>query len=118
MRNLLFILFFALLGGFFNGLLGTGGGILLIFLLGHLPSLDKQQVFATTVFCIFLMSLLTAILYYQEGMIDLAFSARTFVPAAIGGALGALLLDKIKPTLLRKLFAVMVLYSGFRMVFR
>jgi len=117
-RNLLFILFFALLGGFFNGLLGTGGGILLIFLLGCLPNLNKQEVFATTVFCIFLMSILTAVLYYKEGMIDLAFSSSTFVPAAIGGALGALLLGKIKPTLLKKLFAAMVLYSGFRMVFR
>ncbi len=116
MRNLLFILFFALLGGFFNGLLGTGGGIVLVFLLSRIPSLSKTEVFATTVFCIFLMSLLTAVLYFKEGMIDLSFSSQVFVPAAVGGAAGALLLGKIKPSLLQKLFACMVLYSGIRMV--
>lgn len=105
------------MAGTVNGLLGTGGGIILIFMLSSLDAGEKRDIFATTVLCILLLSIVTAFIYSRKGLIDFAFSFSLLVPALAGGAVGALLLDKINLNFLRKIFAAMVIYCGFSMVF-
>ncbi|MBQ9745465.1 MAG: TSUP family transporter [Clostridia bacterium] len=113
-------LLFLLLGGFaagvVNGVFGTGGGIIAVFVFSNIPFFAgvfaKKDVFAMTLFVCFIMSLSSAVLYLGAGNASAGTSLPFLLPAAAGGALGALLLDKIKTSLLSKIFAALVIYAG------
>ena len=108
--------------GFLNGLLGAGGGILLMYIFSFLnPDRSPEGVrdnFAVTVAAVLPVTLFSAYLYTQDGRVDLASVSPLILPALLGGITGALLLDRLPTGLLKKIFALLVVYSGFRMLFR
>lgn len=106
--------------GLVNGLLGTGGGILLLFALRRYAK--AQDAFASALMCILPLSALSAVLYYFGGTLpsDVLFSADILpylLGAIPGGLLGAYLLDRMKLTAIQLLFAALLLFSGWRMAF-
>ena len=107
---------FSLLAGAINGFLGTGGGIVLVYALGAINDNDKKDNFATTLCAIIPMSLVSLISYGNSGNIDTSLVKTLIFPAVIGGALGALLTDKIRTKYLSLFFALLVMYSGICMV--
>ena len=109
---------FSLLAGAINGFLGTGGGIVLVYALGAITDNDKKDNFATTLCAIIPMSLVSLISYGNSGNIDTSLVKTLIFPAVIGGALGALLTDKIRTKYLSLFFALLVMYSGICMVVR
>ncbi len=108
--------------GFLNGLLGAGGGILLVYALSAInPDKSPEGVrdnFAATIAAVLPVTLLSAILYAADGRMDFASVTPLIVPALLGGTAGAWLLGRINTNLLKKLFAVLVIYSGIRMLLR
>ena len=111
-----FLLVCGFLSGTVNGLFGTGGGIIAVFALSHVPffqnCLSPKEVFATTLFSAFIMSLSSVFIYARNGGVDFS-AALPYLPAALaGGCAGAFLLDKIKTGVLSKIFALLVLYAG------
>ncbi len=118
--ELLLIVLGGACSGFINGMLGTGGGIVLVFLLGYLLT-DKRgysprDVFATVIATVIPMSLVSAYIYLKDGSVTFADASPYIVPGILGGVAGAYLLDKINLKLLKKLFAVMVIYAGVKFV--
>ena len=109
---------FSHLAGAINGFLGTGGGIVLVYALGAITDNDKKDNFATTLCAIIPMSLVSLISYGNSGNIDTSLVKTLIFPAVIGGALGALLTDKIRTKYLSLFFALLVMYSGICMVVR
>ena len=109
---------FSLLAGAINGFLGTGGGIVLVYALGAITDNDKKDNFAITLCAIIPMSLVSLISYGNSGNIDTSLVKTLIFPAVIGGALGALLTDKIRTKYLSLFFALLVMYSGICMVVR
>ncbi len=118
-----------LFAGFLNGLLGAAGGVLLVILLPLMPPLPAgkkklplppptgKNVFVTGLFVMLPVTLVSAVLYFLRGMTpSLSLAAWIALPAAAGGLIGALLLRKIPRRALRKIFAVLVLLAGIRMV--
>ena len=103
---------FSLLAGAINGFLGTGGGIVLVYALGAITDNDKKDNFAITLCAIIPMSLVSLISYGNSGNIDTSLVKTLIFPAVIGGALGALLTDKIRTKYLSLFFALLVMYSG------
>lgn len=112
------LVLFSLLAGAINGFLGTGGGIVLVYALGAITDNDKKDNFATTLCAIIPMSLVSLISYGNSGNIDTSLVKTLIFPAVIGGALGALLTDKIRTKYLSLFFALLVMYSGICMVVR
>lgn len=113
-------LFLALCGtiaGFLNGLLGTGGGIAIIYTLNRLfPEEDPKDNFATSVSAMLPMSVVSAGSYLSAGSFVLG-DALVYIPSAVvGGVLGALFLCRIKTGLLKKIFACVVIYAGVNMM--
>ncbi len=108
--------------GFLNGLLGAGGGILLVYALTAMnPDRTPDGVrdnFAATVAAVLPITLLSAILYARDGRMDFAAVTPLVLPALIGGAAGAFLLDRINTAFLKKLFSLLVIWSGLYMLFR
>lgn len=114
-----------LAAGFINGMLGTGGGIILVFLLGYLmrrdPTLKNiystRDVFATVILAILPMSFVSAWFYIKDGSVNINDALVYILPGIAGGIAGAYLLDKINVKFLKKLFAAMVIYAGVKMMF-
>lgn len=109
------ISFFA---GGVNGFLGTGAGIVLVYLLTYLNrgKSETKNNFAMTIALVIPMSAISLYFYIRGENVDYELIRISVIPAMLGGILGAYLMDKINRRLLSLIFAVLVIYSGFRMV--
>ena len=107
-------------GGILNGLIGTGAGIVYVFLFSLLYANDekkeKKDVFASCLISTLPVSLISSFIYaksYFSINKDMLF----LIPsAALGGVCGAYFLSRIKNKLLVKIFAVLTGISGVIMI--
>lgn len=99
----------SLFAGILNGFLGTGGGVPLYF---ALAKEGGKSAYATASVGVLLLSLQTLFLY--RGAAVLPESVSPFLPflAIAGGALGTVLLGRVKLFTLRLIFALLLLASG------
>ena len=112
--------------GIINGFLGSGGGIILIFAMSALSarifpeskseSEQTKTLFATAVASILPMSVVSVVFYLLRGSFACGESLVFLIPAAAGGLAGALLMEKISPSLLRIIFAGLMIWAGIRMI--
>ena len=111
-----FLALSSLAAGFLNGLLGTGGGMILIFSLSRLlsPSREKE-VFVLGSVGVFSFSLISALFYGAGRSLDPVRLPTFAVAGVFGGIAGAFLLDRIGVFWLRKIFALLLLYSGLKL---
>ncbi len=126
------VFFLLMLGagaGFINGLLGAGGGILLVYVLrGYVnrrypknsDTLAKahRDIYANALAVMLPVSVFSALHYVLSGTLKTASFSFVILPSVAGGILGGWLLDKLKLSWLRRLFALLVLCSGVLMVLR
>jgi uncharacterized membrane protein YfcA len=126
------VLFLAGLGaaaGFINGLLGTGGGILLVLAFGRAASrgadnravslpMTKRDCYANALCVMLPISLFSALRYIAAGTVNPAAFSPFIPPSILGGILGGVLLDRLKVSWLRMLFSLLIVISGVFMIFR
>lgn len=110
------------LAGVLNGLFGTGGGIIIVYLLSRLYAgsheYHTKDIFAMTVGSVLIMSASSLFIYMRSGELSLSETANYLIPAAAGGVIGAFLLDKTNAAIMKKIFAVLVIYAGITLMFR
>ncbi len=114
------LLMIGLLAGFTNGLLGAGGGILIVFGMTPLLASDREgqrDVFANALAVMMPVSIVSVVSYLLAGRFDDSPFAVYLLPAVAGGLLGGFLLDRLKLPLLKRLFALIVIWSGLYMLF-
>lgn len=119
-RRVLFAFLFVLLsffGGALNGFLGTGGGILILFMLNRLTKNEKRDNFVTCALSIIPISLVGSFAYFRAGSVDFSTLQTSYLPAITGGILGAFLFEKLKVKYLNLIFGALVIYSGVSMLF-
>lgn len=105
------------LAGFVNGLLGTGGGIFIIFFLGKLyKDSDPKDNFASAIVSILPMSVISAGFYLTKNSFEPKEVYPYILPAIIGGVTGAFLLCKIKTEWLKGVFALLLVIAGTNMI--
>ena len=105
------------LAGFINGLLGTGGGIILIFALNkYLKKVDSKDVFVLTLTVTVALSIVSAAVYYLKGGLVIKDGLQYGVFAIPGGIAGAYLLDKLKANTVKKAFGLLVIWAGLNMI--
>ncbi len=126
------VLFFLSLGGIagvLNGLLGTGGGIILVLVLsrkvkqaspffGQEAGLTPRDIYANALSVMLPISVLTAFRYASGNALNIASFAPLILPSVIGGLFGGFLLDRLKLSLLKALFSALLLVSGILMIVR
>lgn len=119
-KNLSFALFCILsfVAGGINGFLGTGGGIIFIFMLSFLTNNESKDNYATSLCATFIISSIGIISYIKNSCIDFSIIGQVTLPAILGGILGALVVDKIKVKYLNMIFAFLIIYSGFSLLTR
>ncbi len=108
------------LGGFINGLLGAGSGIIFIFVLSFLFSgegeKDERDIFSLSLGAVFFVTLFSVFFYAIDGKVDFAAASSYIMPAIAGGLAGAFLLGKINTLLLKVIFSAIVIFSGLSML--
>ena len=115
---LLLFCLLAFVGGGLNGFVGTGGGIVFIFALSLLTNNEKKDNYVTTLFSIIPISLIGSLPYFSGGSVDISILRSAYLPAILGGVLGALLVDKLRVRWLNLFFGVLVIYSGINLLTR
>ncbi len=105
--------------GFCNALIGAGGGVILSFVLLKLFSdsfYDKRNIYVNSQAAMIPGCALSCLLYCIQGKLDVQGFSLLAIPAAIGGMTGALLLPKINAKWIKLAFALLVIWSGVRMM--
>jgi uncharacterized membrane protein YfcA len=119
--DLQYLLIVALIGiaaGMLSGLLGLGGAIIiipaLIFFLGY----SQQTAQGTALIMMVLpVGVLAAYQYYKAGYVEIKTALIMAVFFFIGGYFGARFATEIPQSLLKKLFAIMLIILAIKMLF-
>ena len=106
------------IAGGVNGFLGTGGGIIFVYMLNAMTKNEKKDTFASTLCAVIPISIVSAIAYGKSGNIDTSLIKTLFLPTALGGLAGAFLADKIKTKYFNMCFCLLTIYSGICMVIK
>jgi len=116
MIKVFLLLLSGITAGFINGLLGTGGGIILIFALEMLLGKNtSKEVFTLSLSVTLFLSVLSCFLYYKSGNLDIKAATAYIIPALIGGSAGAVLAKKLKPDFMKKIFGIVCIIGGMNM---
>lgn len=120
-KNMIIIFFTSLCGGFLNGFLGASGGILLGLVLtkilsGENGECDRRDIYANIQIAMICVSLVSLAVYSSRGNSGLSQSTWIILPAVAGGVAGSLILRKITSKTVGKIFALLTIYSGIRMI--
>lgn len=118
--SLCFLLMTGAAAGFCNGFLGAGGGIILLFALKKLnpqkgASAERDN-FASVVAAVLPLCVVSAITYSGSGNFPADMFAALVLPAAAGGVLGAFLTDRLNTSVLKGIFAVILIVAGISMI--
>ena len=109
--------FLSLVSGLFNSLFGAGGGILTVAYMKR-KDLSQKSAQATALCATYVMSAVSCIYYFFNGYLDIN-KAVIYLPfGIIGSIIGSILLSKIPDKILRKLFAVFIIWAGARMILK
>lgn len=101
--------------GFINALFGAGGGMIAVPMLKNLGASQKNA--QATALCIILpLSIVTCVIYMLNGYVTLNDATPYIIPGFFGAIIGSCLLSKISNSILKKIFAVFMLWAGIRMI--
>ena len=106
-----------LLIGTVNGLMGAGGGILAVPLLKKC-GMEQKDAHVNAVAVILPICVMSAGLYLYKGNVTFK-DALPFIPSGIvGSLLGTVIIKKISPIYLKRIFAVIMVYSGILLILK
>ena len=116
-ETVILLLVVGLLAGVLSGLVGVGGGIIivpsLVFFLGY----SQHQAQGTSLGLLLLpIGILAVINYYNKGYIDIRVVAIMSIAFVIGGWFGSKLSLSLPQETVKKIFAVVLFYTAFRMI--
>jgi uncharacterized membrane protein YfcA len=104
-----------------NGLLGSGGGIPVVFFLSwslEETLQDRRDLYANALCVMLPISIVSCIQYARVGNLQVDGFGAYAIPAVIGGIVGGILLGRLRASVLQKLFGALVIYSGILLVIR
>jgi uncharacterized membrane protein YfcA len=103
--------------GFFSGLFGVGGGIVLVPLLVAVLHFAQRRASGTSLAAVLPTAIAGMIAYASHGSVDWLAGALMAAGAVAGSLLGTWLLHRIHPTILRWMFVVFLALVAIRMLF-
>jgi len=119
LKKEIFILFFiGSLAGLLNGVLGIGGGIViipaLVLILNYSQYLAQGTSLALMLPPVFIAA---AYNFYQAGFVDLTVALLLIPPFLLGSYLGAKISLKLPEITLKKIFGILMIITGLKMIF-
>lgn len=106
------------LAGVASGLLGIGGGVLKVPVMNELMNVPIKAAVATSKFMIGVTASTAALLYFVSGLVDPVLVAPLVVGVMVGATIGTIVMNRIRPTKLKALFGLLLLYFAYLMLAR
>ena len=103
--------------GIANGLFGSGGGMILVPVFASMHKDEEKKAFATSVFCVLFLSIYSIILYSRTQSIGISELLPYLLGGAAGGAVGGILFKRLSVTVVRRIFALFILWAALRAIF-
>jgi uncharacterized membrane protein YfcA len=117
-QTIVLLVVVGLLAGILSGLVGLGGGVIIVPALVFLLGFSQHQATGTSLGILLLPAGIFAVInYYQKGLIDVRVVLLIFVGFLAGGWLGSKISLSINETLLKKIFAVVLLLIAGKVLF-
>ena len=111
------ILLIGLFAGILSGLVGVGGGLIIVPALIFFLGFNQHQAQGTSLGLLLLpVGILAVINYYQKGNVDLKVIGIMSVAFIIGGYLGSKLALRLPADTVKKIFAVFLFYTAFKLL--
>ncbi|MGP8214933.1 MAG: TSUP family transporter [Bacteroidia bacterium] len=119
--NMLIMLGLLLLGiiaGYFSGLVGIGGGVIIVPALVLLFGFSEHSAQGTTLALLIPPIGIFAVLsYYQKGFVDVKTAIIICLGFLIGGYIGGKVAVGLSGETLKKVFGITIILIGFKMLF-
>ena len=104
------------LAGLANGLFGAGGGLFIVPLFIHWCKIEERNAFASSVAIILPISIVSAFIYFKHGYLNIISALPYSIGGAWGGFISGHFFKNINMLWLRRIFAIFILYGGFRAI--
>ena len=117
LQIILTLIIIGLAAGMLSGLVGVGGGIIVVPALVFFLGFTQHQAQGTSLGLLLLpVGILAVLNYYQKGHIDVKVVGIMAVAFVLGGWLGSKLALSISEEAVKKIFAVILFYTAFKML--
>ena len=117
-QTILLLVVVGLVAGALSGLVGVGGGIIVVPALVYFLGFSQHQAQGTSLGLLLLpVGILAVMNYYKQGYIDIKVVAIMCIAFVIGGWLGSKFSLSLPQQTVKKIFAVLLLIVGARMLF-
>ena len=103
--------------GFVNGILGAGGGMLAVPFLKKLGFSQKES-HTNAIAIILPITIISAIIYILKDYVAISHSLIYIPKGLLGAIIGTYLIKKIPPKLLKRIFGILMVYAGFRLLLK
>jgi len=116
-ETILLLILIGLAAGTLSGLVGVGGGIIIVPALVFFLGFSQQAAQGTSLGLLLLPAgILAVINYYNKGFIDFKVVGIMCAAFVFGGWLGSKLALAVSQEVIKKVFAVVLFYTGFKMM--
>ncbi len=102
--------------GILSGLLGIGGGVFMVPVMVTYFAVTQHAAQATSLAVVIPTGMVGAFVYGLHGNIDLGVTLNLVIGSMLGAAIGARLAMRLPAAQLKRLFGVMLILVGVRMV--
>lgn len=117
LQLIILLMIIGLAAGVLSGLVGVGGGIIIVPALVFFLGFTQHEAQGTSLGLLLLpVGILAVMNYYNKGYIDVRVVLVMCVAFVIGGWLGSKLALSLSQEVIKKVFAVVLFYTAFRMM--
>ena len=116
-ETILVLIIVGLAAGVLSGMVGVGGGIIIVPALVFFLGFSQHQAQGTSLGLLLLpVGILAVINYYNKGYIDIKVVIIMSAAFVLGGWLGSKLSISLPQDIVKKVFAILLFYTAFRML--
>lgn len=116
-ETVLLLIIVGLAAGILSGMVGVGGGIIVVPALVIFLGFSQHQAQGTSLGLLLLpVGILAVMNYYNKGYIDIKVVAIMSIAFVFGGWLGSKLSLSLPQDTVKKIFAIVLFYTAFRMM--
>jgi len=116
-ETIFLLILVGLVAGTMSGLVGVGGGIIIVPALVLLLGFSQHEAQGTSLGLLLLpVGILAVMNYYNKGFIDLKVVGVMCAAFVIGGWLGSKLALSLSQETVKKIFAIVLFYTAFKMM--
>ncbi len=116
-ETLMILVAIGFMAGVLSGLVGVGGGIIIVPALVFFLGFSQQEAQGTSLGLLLLpVGILAVLNYYNKGYIDVKVVGIMCLAFVVGGWVGSKVALQLSEEVVKKIFAVVLIYTAFKML--